>query len=335
MRGAPFAGAMAFALACLLADGSQAEMGPPALSLPVAATETGRLDEDFARIRLPVNRWRETGTPMIELQGQVSQVAWRIPEAAGTTTELTDRLAAGLAGAGFAPVFACATDDCGGFDFRYEAPVLPEPQMHVDLGDFQYRLLVRGQGDGADYAVLVVSRTGATAFVQLLSVRQGKASTLPPEDEAHAPAPPSADAGIQNPPPAAAGASDATGGIAPRLDADGHAVLADLDFAPGSAELAPARYGSLTALAAYLADHPDRQVIIVGHTDSSGNEASNLALSRARAQTVRQILTKDYGVAAAQITADGIGSLAPLTTNLSEEGRRTNRRVEAVLASTR
>lgn len=309
----------AFALAGLAALATAATAAPASLALPPGATETTHTHSDFAALRLPVGRWDGSRLPLLDLRGQVDQTAWRLESHPANTLALIAGLADQLAAEGFKPIFACATDDCGGFDFRYAAPILPEPEMHVDLGDFQYQLMIRGRGDQADYAALITSRSGDTVFAQLTAIGQAQPLPLP------APAP----AVIAAPPP------EAPPPLADRLQADGHVVLDDLSFASGSADLAPGSSASLAAIAAYLAAHPDARITIVGHTDASGAQSANLDLSRARAASVVARLIADYGVAPAQLSSDGIGALSPLTTNLTDAGRQKNRRVEAVLTSTR
>ena len=119
------------------------------------------------------------------------------------------------------------------------------------------------------------------------------------------------------------------------LAARGRVVLPGLRFASGSADLSGDEAASLRDLAGYLGRMPDARVLIVGHTDVSGGLQANIVLSRQRAQSVVDRLIAAYGVNPAQISAEGVGPLAPLTTNLTPEGREKNRRVEAVLASTR
>jgi outer membrane protein OmpA-like peptidoglycan-associated protein len=75
-------------------------------------------------------------------------------------------------------------------------------------------------------------------------------------------------------------------------------------------------------------------VAIVGHTDASGGLEANIALSRKRAQAVRNVLIEAFGVPAAQIQAEGVGYLSPRASNLTEAGRTQNRRVEVMLTST-
>ena len=72
-------------------------------------------------------------------------------------------------------------------------------------------------------------------------------------------------------------------------------------------------------------------MVLVGHTDSVGLLEPNIALSRSRAESVRQRLINQYGVPEDRIDAHGMGYLAPIATNLTAQGREANRRVEAVL----
>ena len=125
------------------------------------------------------------------------------------------------------------------------------------------------------------------------------------------------------------------GDLAAVLRATGHAVLAGLDFASGSAALEGDDHPSLAALAAFMAAEPDATVALVGHTDATGGAAGNMAISRRRAETVRALLVSRHGVAADRLEAAGVGFYAPVSDNATEAGRRANRRVEAVVTSVR
>jgi outer membrane protein OmpA-like peptidoglycan-associated protein len=73
------------------------------------------------------------------------------------------------------------------------------------------------------------------------------------------------------------------------------------------------------------------RVYIVGHTDNQGTLDSNMTLSQQRAQAVVSALAANYKVDVKRMVARGVGSLAPLATNTSDEGKAKNRRVELVL----
>lgn len=321
-RNAPFALFLLLAPATAVA----APVAPVTLRLPENAVETAHVASDLSDLRLPVGRWSAGRMPTLDLKGALNQTAWRIPGAAANSLALMTDLSEQLRAKGFRPVFDCAGDDCGGFDFRYAAPILPEPEMHVDLGEFHYQALIRGQGDGADYAALITSSTGTTGFAELILA--GPASSHPPPP-APTPAPDAAEPAT-DPEPAPRPEEPLTR----VLDDQGHVALDDLVFASGSADLGAGKFASLAAIAGYLADHPDRTILIVGHTDVSGALAANLALSRARAASVVDRLVAEYGTRRGQLVPEGAGPLSPRTTNFNPEGRQKNRRVEAVLAST-
>ena len=89
---------------------------------------------------------------------------------------------------------------------------------------------------------------------------------------------------------------------------------------------------NLDALAASLARYPKSDLMIVGHTDATGTDAHNMALSRRREESARNYLSA-HGVARG-IKALGLGETEPIASNDTDEGRQQNRRVEiAIYAS--
>ena len=99
-------------------------------------------------------------------------------------------------------------------------------------------------------------------------------------------------------------------------------------FAFASAALLPASEPALTRVAALLGHHSDWSFMIEGHTDSVGGHASNLALSKKRAEAVRAALVTRYGIAPDRLRSTGYGDTRPRESNSTLEGRARNRRVE-------
>ena len=87
---------------------------------------------------------------------------------------------------------------------------------------------------------------------------------------------------------------------------------------------------TLDEIAKLLANQPDLNVYIVGHTDNQGAYDYNLDLSRKRAASVAAALAKTYQIAPARMKTAGVGFLAPVGSNATEDGRALNRRLELV-----
>ncbi len=253
--------------------------------------------------------------PVQRLEGVVTRQAWRIASGGLTTQQILAPLRDQLVAQGYATLFSCDTEACGGFDFRFATEVIAPPEMHVNLGDFRFLSARRGGPEGAEAVGLLVSRTELTGHLQI--IRVGTAGR--PE--------------IQLPTPPGPGAAAATDDLAALLDAQGHAVLQGLDFETGAMRLGPGPHPALAALAGWLRADPMRRLALVGHTDTSGTLDANIALSRRRAAAVRDRLIDAHGVAGDRIDARGMGWLAPIATNVTREGREANRRVEAVVVA--
>ena len=104
-------------------------------------------------------------------------------------------------------------------------------------------------------------------------------------------------------------------------------------FAEGSAAPRPRAAELLHVMAENMRrDVPDMRVTVLGHTDATGTDQANQALSRARALGVVQALVAD-GANPGQLSAIAIGSAQPVAPNATEAGRARNRRVEFLLSS--
>jgi len=86
----------------------------------------------------------------------------------------------------------------------------------------------------------------------------------------------------------------------------------------------------LYRLVTFLKEYPDRAVLVEGHTDSTGSDATNMKLSNERADSVRSFLVEN-GIDAKRILARGYGKAYPVASNATAEGRQKNRRVDVVI----
>lgn len=107
-------------------------------------------------------------------------------------------------------------------------------------------------------------------------------------------------------------------------------VLRDVLFEVGSANLRTGAEQRLNPLADYLKQHSNVEARIDGHTDSTGNTASNQTLSQRRAEAVADYISS-RGVSRSRFQTYGFGEDRPVGSNASPSGREENRRVEVTL----
>ncbi len=107
-------------------------------------------------------------------------------------------------------------------------------------------------------------------------------------------------------------------------------TLGDVLFDVDEASLKAGATQSLSRLVTFLKEYPDRQVLVEGHTDSTGTDQYNLGLSQRRAESVVQFLTLN-GIAPERAIARGYGKAYPVAGNETAAGRQRNRRVEIVI----
>ena len=101
-------------------------------------------------------------------------------------------------------------------------------------------------------------------------------------------------------------------------------------FAVDSTELRSEAQEALDALAQDIADAGLSEFRVVGHTDSTGDDTYNLALSKDRALAVRDYLSRQSILEDVTVTAQGRGEAEPIADNATDKGRSVNRRVEII-----
>ncbi|MEM7718957.1 MAG: OmpA family protein [Pseudomonadota bacterium] len=275
------------------------------------AVESARVESPADSVRLPNAAWSpESVAP--EVEGAITRTVQQIANPAMTTLQLIEPLRRRLIEKGYREVFTCADTSCGGFDFRFQLDLLPAPDMFVDLGNYRY-FLADHESNAPSKVSIVASASSSAAYVHVTEVSEVSIFEFPlVQQEVTEDAP-------QNE------------GLISDLVAVGHVLLPDLDFGTGSSELGTGPYASLRSLASWLSQTPGARIVLVGHTDAVGSLEANAALSRRRANSVRDRLIAEFAIAPAQVAAEGAGALAPLASNLTSEGRAENRRVEVVL----
>ena len=110
-------------------------------------------------------------------------------------------------------------------------------------------------------------------------------------------------------------------------------VLFDYD----KAALKPEAEQALKKVAVVLSQFPESKITVEGYTDSKGTRATNMQLSRERAQSVKDWLARNGGVVAASISTKGFGEQYPIAPNKNTDGsdnpvgRALNRRVSIIV----
>lgn len=238
------------------------------------------------------------------LEGSVEQIAYITPEGA-SVAEVYRNYRNRLEQAGYRILFECETRECGGREFAYAQKVLPLPRMMVDSFNFRY-LAARAEegGQTTSVAVVVSPDTSRRIRSQVSVVVAGEL-----EDKM-------VDAEMMQ----------------EGLEAAGHIALYGIYFDTDRAVLRPESGPTLAEIARLLGEHPQLRVILVGHTDNRGSFEHNRELSLARAQAVVDALVRVHALPPERLRAEGVGYLAPVATNRTEEGRALNRRVELVEA---
>jgi OmpA-OmpF porin, OOP family len=118
--------------------------------------------------------------------------------------------------------------------------------------------------------------------------------------------------------------------ISKTILSSGRYVTHGIQFDVNNATLKPESRPVLQQIAEALAAAPNLKVRIEGHTDSTGEPAKNLDLSKRRAESVKKALVEQFKIPADRLTTDGFGDTKPAAANDTPQGRAENRRVEFV-----
>ncbi len=258
--------------------------------------------KDFDATRLQAAPFAD-GKPTAEIkpEGRITRIAYRTGPGP-SMLEVSRNFETQLAKAGFETLISCTTDECGGIPFTEALDVLPIPLMWVDGFNYRYYAGRKATEAGETYATVLVSQNNDDIYAQLVVAVVGA---------------------IENKMIDAAA-------MAKGLGEAGHIALYGIYFDTDKALIKPESAPTLAEIAKLLTGQPALNVFIVGHTDNQGAYDYNMELSRRRAEAVAAALAKDYKIAPKRMRTAGVGFLAPIGSNATDEGRALNRRVELV-----
>ncbi len=263
---------------------------------------TGYQAKDFDAVKLQAAPFK-SGKPADarRLEGRVTRIAYRTG-AGPSILEVARNFETQLDKAGFETLLACETDACGGIPFTEAVDVMPIPQMWVDGFNYRYYAGRKSDGGKETYATLLVSENNKQIFAQLVVAVTGA---------------------LENKMVDAAE-------MAKGLGEKGHIALYGIYFDTDKAVLKPESKPTLDEMAKLLREQPKLAVVIVGHTDSQGGYDYNMSLSKKRAEAVAAELVRTYKIPVSRLRTAGVGYLAPVGSNATDDGRSLNRRVELV-----
>jgi OOP family OmpA-OmpF porin len=263
---------------------------------------TGYRVKDFDATSLQAAPFKD-GKPVDarRLEGRITRIAYRT-NPGPSILEVSRNFETQLAKAGFETLLVCDVDQCGGIPFSEKVDGLPIPQMWVDGFNYRYYAGRKTEGGRETYAAVLVSANNNNIYAQLTVAQLGA---------------------IENKMVDAAA-------MAKGLGDKGHIALYGIYFDTDKATIKPESAPTLAEMAKLLNGQPKLNVFIVGHTDSQGSFEHNMTLSRQRAEAVAAALAGSYKIARTRLRTAGVGYLAPVGSNASDEGRALNRRVELV-----
>ena len=114
------------------------------------------------------------------------------------------------------------------------------------------------------------------------------------------------------------------------INSTGKYVTHGINFDTDSDVLKPESGAVIKQVAAGLNKNPNLKLEIDGYTDSVGNAAHNLDLSKRRAQAVMAVLVSQFSIDPSRLSANGFGAAKPIGSNDTPDGRAANRRVEFI-----
>lgn len=275
-----------------------------AIDLPSSAKLVASDQSDTKNISLALSSWdREIGISRLNITGKTVTNVYQIDGTSLTLDQMFKPIIDDLENKKFSVELYCNTQVCGGFNFRKNLEIFKPPFMLINVAN--YSVVTAKKNNTA--VSLIASKLGTTIYLQVVSIGINENDLIQPDIKSE------------------------TNSFNFTLINEGAIVLDDLIYRSGSSTLGDGPFNSLLELARFLKSTPTASIILVGHSDSTGELSQNIELSKNRAQAVADRLINSHSIDQSRISAEGIGFLSPKTNNSTEISRKKNRRVEAVL----
>lgn len=234
----------------------------------------------------------------VTLEGRITRIAYFAPNGV-SVLEAQRNYENRLKESGFDIVFTCKSQECGGTNLTHSV----EQYIGLDPFNMRYAVAEKSTPQSETHVVVATSTDGSkivkTQVIVIESASMGNKMT------------------------------DASTMKKAIVDS-GSIALYGIYFDFGKSTLKPESMPTLQEIAKLLQDDTSLQLIVVGHTDNIGGYDYNMNLSRERAKSVERELVNRYGIDPKRLRSDGVGFLAPVASNRTEQGRALNRRVQLV-----
>lgn len=268
----------------------------------------------------------------VTAQGKVTRTIYVAPRGRSSLEVITNFVDA-VAGRGFERVFACAGETCGEsfylLKYRWDRPETKvvgenfEQQRTLMVGaafdqltDLRYTLFRKSAPEGDTFVAIYGGLHRGGGFGNNSQALRDRVGVLVEVVEPRA-----MDRRM-----VVVSAAEIGGKVA----TDGRAVFYGILFDFDKADIKPESDGQLAEMAKFLQGSPQMRVYIVGHTDNKGALDYNIGLSNRRAEAVVRALAGRHRIDPKRLAARGLGPLAPVASNRTEDGQARNRRVEMV-----